>query len=50
VALSDGTLGPRTQLDSEAVGLNSVSCATATRCVAVGDKGRVYIFNGRSSQ
>jgi hypothetical protein len=50
VALSDGTLGPRTQLDSEAVGLNSVSCATATRCVAVGDKGRVYIFNSRSSQ
>ena len=50
VTLSDGSLGPRTQLDSEAVGLNSVSCATATRCVAVGDKGRVYSFNGRPSK
>ena len=50
VALSDGALGLRTQLDSGAVGLNSVSCATTTRCVAVGDSGRVYIFNGRSSK
>jgi hypothetical protein len=46
VSLVDGALGSRHQLDTGAAGLNSISCATATRCVAVGGGGRVYTYSG----
>jgi len=45
VGLTNGSVGPRRQLDSGAVGLSSVSCVTAERCMAVGGQGRVYTFS-----
>jgi hypothetical protein len=45
VALANGSVGPRRQLDGDTVGLSSVSCVTAERCLAVGGQGRVYTFS-----